>query len=97
MDTIFEASVLPQKPKTATVLALLLTAAATLSYLGAYAISTALVQADIIRQWSSEEDPRPRWMCSGFVALCGIFAFFAIIARILSQRQLQRLDAIAEE
>jgi hypothetical protein len=97
MDTHFEASVMMDKPKTATVLALLFTAAVTLSYLGAYAISTALVQADIIRGWSYEDDPRPRWMITGVITLCAVFSFLAVVSRVLSQRQLQRLDALADE
>ncbi len=97
MDTHFEASVMMDKPKTATVLALLFTAAVTLSYLGAYAISTALVQADIIRGWSYEDDPRPRWMITGVITY---------VRRLLVPRrglacsasaQLQRLDALADE
>ncbi len=97
MDTHFEASVMMEKPKTATVLALLFTAAVTLSYLGAYAISTALVQADIIHSWSYDDDPRPRWMLTSVITLCAVFSFFAVLARSLSQRQLRRLDAMADE
>ena len=97
MDTELDASALAAKPKTATVLALLFTAAVTLSYLGAYAISAALVQADIIQKWSYDEDPRPRWMMTGVVGLCLVFGFLGLVARAVSQRQLRRLDAMADE
>jgi hypothetical protein len=97
METDFEASVVQPKPRTTTVLVLLLTAALTLSYLWAYAISAALVTADVIHPWSTNDDPRFGWLIKTFIGFCILFAAVAGAARTLSQRQLRNLDAMADE
>jgi hypothetical protein len=84
------------KPNTLTVLALLAAAAATFSYLAAYAVANALVTADVLSAWPRDHDPRPRWFVTGFVTLLGLFLAAATAARFLSQRQLRRIDEMSD-
>jgi hypothetical protein len=85
------------RPRTLTVLTLLTLAAFVFSYLGAYALAGALVSAGVINGWAPDDDPRPRNMVLGFVALMVLFLVMAGGARLLSSRQLRRIDAMAEE
>jgi hypothetical protein len=87
----------PPKPKTATVVAMLTLAALTFSYLGAYAIAGALVDSDVLPHWLPGHDPRARWMAFLFGALLGASLLVSAAARSMSKRQLQRIDAMAEE
>lgn len=84
------------RPRTLTVLMLLSVAALVFSYLGAYALTGALAAADVISQWPPDADPRPRNMLFGFVALLVLFTMTAGGFRLLSSRQLRRIDAMAE-
>lgn len=86
----------PPRPHTLTVLLLLIAAAATFSYLGAYAVSDALVNADVLPHWSPGADPRPGWMLSGFGVLLLTFLTVAGAARFFSRRQLRKIDEMAE-
>ena len=85
-----------RRPRTLTVLVLLALAAMVFSYLGAYALAGALAAADVISQWAPDDDPRPRNMMLGFVALMVLFTMTAGGFRLLSHRQLRRIDAMAE-
>jgi len=85
------------RPRTATVLLLLVTAAMTISYLIAYAVTNALVASNMMPAWSPGDDPRPEWMIKGFLFLCGGFALAAGAARFLSYRQLKHIDAMNDE
>jgi hypothetical protein len=85
------------RPRTLTVVILLVLAALVFSYLGAYALTGALASADVISQWSPDDDPRPRNMLMGFVALMVLFSIMAGGFRLLSSRQLRRIDAMADE
>lgn len=85
-----------RRPRTVTVLALLALAAMVFSYLGAYALTGALAAADLIPLWSPDDDPRPRNMMLGFVALLVLFMMTAGGFRLLSSRQLRRIDAMAD-
>lgn len=84
-------------PRTATVLVLLAVAACVFSYLGAYALMGALVSADVISAWPPGDDPRPRNMLIGFIGLMAFFTLSAGAFRLLSSRQLRRIDAMADE
>jgi hypothetical protein len=84
------------KPSTLTVLGLLAGAAATFSYLGAYAVANALVANDLLSAWPHDHDPRPRWFATGFFTLMLGFMGVAAAARFLSQRQLDSIDEISE-
>jgi hypothetical protein len=83
--------------RTGQALAWLLAASAVLSFLGSYAMSDALVKAEVIPGWPANADPRPRWMLTGFVALTGGFALVGGLARWLAGRQLRSIDAMADE
>ena len=87
-----DADALVAKPHTATVLLLLMIAAATFSYLGAYAVTTALANAEIIRPISHEHDPRLRWAMIGFVSLMCSFGVIAAVLRTVSRSQFRRID-----
>jgi hypothetical protein len=82
----------PPRAKTATVVSLLLGAALTLSYLAAYAVTNALVAADVISPWPRDRDPRPRWMGVGFFALLVLFSAIGAGMRLMSRRQLHKID-----
>ena len=82
----------PPRAKTATVVSLLLGAALTLSYLAAYAVTNALVTADVMSPWPRDRDPRPRWMGVGFFALITAFAVIGAVVRVMSRRQLHQID-----
>jgi hypothetical protein len=86
----------PAKPRTLTVLALLVTAAATFSYLGAYAITDALVKSNVIRPFSRNPDPRPLWATLGFVGTMTAFLLVALLMRYLSGMQFRRIDRMGE-
>lgn len=94
--SVDEGEVRTEKPKTLVVLLLLVGAAAVLSFLGSYALSDVLVQADIVGKWTAGNDPRPRWMLTSFVVLLGGFTLIGMLARQASNSQLRRIDAIAD-
>jgi hypothetical protein len=85
------------KPRTTTVLGLLALTSLTLSYLGAYAVSGALVEADVIGRWQPESDPRPAWLATGFSVLLVAFVVIGCGVRFLSQRQLRQIDEMSSE
>lgn len=87
----------PRAGKTLPVLLMLVLAAATFSYLSAYAVSDALVSADVLKRWPAGTDPRPRWMAVTFAAVMSCFLVAGTAARALSRRQLRRIDAMSEE
>jgi hypothetical protein len=86
-----------RKPNTINVLVLLLVAAMVFSYLGAYAATNALVAANLLSPWPSDQDPRPKWMLDGFAALLSIFIFTGGLLKWSSSRQLRRFDAMEHE
>jgi hypothetical protein len=85
------------KPRTTTVLGLLALTSLTFSYLGSYAVSGALVSAEVIRAWPPGADPRPKWLAIGFCSLLASFVLLGVVARCLSRRQLRRIDAMDQE
>lgn len=94
VDTI-EVSQLP-KPKTITVLGVLVGASLVLSYLGSYAFTNAMLTAELIKPWAEGSDPRPRWL---LISFCGLMTMFLVVAgtfRFLSRRQLRSIDATAD-
>lgn len=82
----------PPRPKTLTVVSMLIAAALILSYLMAYAVTNALVAAEVVSRWPPGSDPRPLRMCFGFIALMTAFTLVAAIAQWMSRRQLKRID-----
>jgi hypothetical protein len=91
-----EATAHAPKPNTWTVVGLLTVAAATFSYLGAYAATNALASAELIRPISHDHDPRPRWALMGFVFLMSLFGLLAMVSRIIGRRQVRRIDRMNE-
>jgi hypothetical protein len=87
----------PKDPKTATVLALLGSAALIFSYLGAYKVSAALVSAELISPWSPASDPRPKWLIIGFLITIATFALVGCVMRLASCRSLRDIDNIAND
>lgn len=83
--------------RTLCVLGLLVATALLFSYLGAYAVTDALIAADVMPRRPADPDLRPRLFLLGSVTLMGCFGACAIAARILSHRQLQRIDAMVDE
>jgi NADH:ubiquinone oxidoreductase subunit 5 (subunit L)/multisubunit Na+/H+ antiporter MnhA subunit len=88
--------VAPPKPRTLTVLTLLMAAAATFSYLGAFAATDALVKAEIMKPIRHHPDPRPLWAVIGFSALLAAFVLVAAFVGYLNKRQFRRIDAMVE-
>lgn len=85
------------KPRLTAVLGLLALTSLTFSYLGAYAVSAALVNAEVLRRWHPDADPRPRWLATGFGVLLATFVLVAGVVRHLSNRQLKRIDEMADD
>jgi hypothetical protein len=84
------------RPRTITVLGVLVAAALLLSYLGAYAFTNAMVSAELIKPWDAANDPRPKWLLAGFAGLMTVFVLLGAAFRFASRRQLQSIDATAD-
>jgi hypothetical protein len=85
------------KPRTISVLGLLAMTSLTISYLGSYAVSGAMVQVEMLRPWSADADPRPRWLLTAFCVLMLAFMCVAAAARHVSRRQLKHIDDMGQE
>lgn len=92
-----EPTALQRLVKTLVVLAVLLATAGMFSYLLAYAMTDALATAKVLPRYQSDSDPRPMWMIRAFVTLTFTFVAVGCFARLLSRRQLRRIDAMADE
>lgn len=86
-----------RRPRTLTVLAVLMAVALVFSWLFAYALADALVSAELLSPWTTSSDPRPRWLLGCFTGLMLLFGSVAATARALSRRQLRRIDAMDED
>src|SRR5688572_1880537 len=64
------------RPRTISVVVVLMVTAIVVSYLGAYAVPTALVNAEMMAPWPTYDDPRPRWVVMTFV---GVLTSFLLI------------------
>jgi amino acid permease len=84
------------RPNTLTVLLTLLAAAGLFSWLGAYALTNALISAEAIPPWTGQ-DPRPRWMAILFVSILTGFLVIGSIFRFMSSRQLRHIDAMSDD
>jgi membrane associated rhomboid family serine protease len=92
----FESAPAAPRPRTATVLTLLAGAAAIFSYLGAYAMVSALLKAEMLKPWPPTHDPRPKWFIISFAILLCLFSLIGLAARFTSDRQLRRIDEMDE-
>jgi hypothetical protein len=87
----------PPKARTGTVLGLLVTAAAVLSYFIAFPLTNVLRSAELIATPASAgHDPRVRWMAVTFVSLLVGFGVVAGCFRLVSRRQMRRIDEMVE-
>ena len=84
------------KSNSLVVIFLIALASLTFSYLGAYALPEVLVASQVIGDWSHDHDPRPHWMLIIFIGIFGSLFFTAALARVMSGRQLRRIDAMGE-
>jgi hypothetical protein len=104
MPTLIDQELYPQhqdiedanRPRTLSVLIVLMFAATTISYLAAYAAPSALVSASMLAPWPSYTDPRPRWMAMSFVALMISFMVIGGLFRLLGRLQMGRIDSTDE-
>jgi hypothetical protein len=94
--SIDEGEVRTGKPQTLLVLLLMVSAAGALSFLGSYALSSVLIEAEVLSPWTAGNDPRPRWLVMSFAGLLGFFGALAAVARQVSRSQLRRIDAMAD-
>ncbi|HEY1628282.1 MAG TPA: hypothetical protein VGF52_00400 [Tepidisphaeraceae bacterium] len=92
----FQSAPTAPRPRTATVLAFLAAAAAIFSYLGAYAMVSALLKAEMLKPWPPTHDPRPKWFIISFAILSCAFFLIGVTARCSSGRQLRRIDEMEE-
>ena len=83
-------------PKTLNVLALLVCSAGVFSYLGAYALSNALVAAGLMEKWQTDHDPRSRWMVVIFGCLMGAFGVIAIYFKYTNWRQMRQMSKLSD-
>jgi hypothetical protein len=83
-------------PRAVTVLSMLALAALTFSYLGAYAVTNALVAEQVISPWPRDRDPRPRWLLVGFCVLMLTFMAAGEFMRRLSGSEMRRIDEMVE-
>ena len=71
---------------------LLLLVAVVFSYLGAFALTNALVSADLLDRWPAGSDPRPRWMLTSFASLTAAFAVIALWLKWTSWRHMRPVE-----
>jgi hypothetical protein len=91
-----EESPAPRSPRTATVLIFFAAFAIIISWLACYALTNALIAASILTPWPHDADPRWRWMLNSFGGLFISFIVLGGFFRWVSNRQLRRIDAIAD-
>jgi hypothetical protein len=85
-----------ESPKTLNVLALLVCAAGVFSYLGAYALTNAMVASGLMEKWPTDHDPRSRWMFLIFASLMGAFLVLAIFFKVTNWRAMRHMDKLAD-
>jgi len=86
-----------RRPKTVTVLGLILLTALALSWLGSYALSNVLVNAGLISAWPADHDPRPMRLAVSFGCLMILLLLLAGVVRYSSKRQMERIEGMEEE
>lgn len=84
------------KPRTVTVIGLLGLIALLFSWIAAYAVTNALVAAELLSAWAPDADPRPRRMLLIFSGLMVSFLLVAGWVRHLSHRHLESIDAMVD-
>lgn len=99
METPFDLESAAEGPSGNTPTALIFLAAFAImtSWLTCYALPPVLISADLMAAWPHGTDPRPQWMLRAFSGLFGVFLVLGLLFRWISNRQLRRIDAMAEE
>jgi hypothetical protein len=92
----YEPTGLGRASRTSSVLIFLAAFSVIVSWLACYAVTNALISTDMMSAWPAGEDPRPHWMLNSFIGLFGSFALVALVFRWSSNRQLRRIDAMAD-
>ena len=87
----------PGRPPTVVVVALLTVVVLLFSYLGAYSVAGALVNADLLNPWPPGDDPRPKWLVMSFLTVILVFAATGVLMRFASCRSLRDLDRLADD
>lgn len=85
------------RPRTVSVLTVLMVTAVVLSYLVSYALPHALVAANAMQPWPAYADPRPRWMVLCFTVLLSTFVVLMGIFYLLNALQVRRIDSMVED
>lgn len=83
-------------PRTMSVLGILALTALTFSYLGAYAVTDALVITNVIQPWPRDHDPRPKWLLTGFCVAMLLLMLTGELFRRLSRKQFAAIDEMAD-
>ena len=90
-------TILPeQPPRTLTVLGLLGLTALTFSYLATYALTNALVAAQVVQPWPRNHDPRPKRLLIGFCVLMLVFMALGEYFRRTSKSEFKAIDDMAD-
>jgi len=84
-----------QPPRTLTVLGLLGLTALTFSYLATYALTNALVAAQVVQPWPHGHDPRPKRLVIGFCVLMLAFILLGGFFRRFSRSDFKAIDDMA--
>ena len=97
MDAMeFDDAQTEHKPRTSTVLVFLAAFAVIISWLIVYAVTNALVAADLLSPFPVDADPRRRWMINSFLGFFCLFSVVGTLFRWVSNRQLRRIDAMMD-
>jgi hypothetical protein len=103
MPTLIDEEMFPQdtpavdRPKTISVLVVLLVTAVVLSYLVGYALPQVLVLNNVMAPWPEYDDPRRRWMAlSLFTVLTSYMVLWGFF-RLLGAMQFRRIDAMTQD
>ena len=79
------------------ILGLLAGAVALFSYLGAYAISAMLIEAQMVAAWPPEADPRPRWMAGIAAGLTLVLGAVAVLLRASTGKTMDHLGRLESQ
>ncbi|HEV8604897.1 MAG TPA: hypothetical protein VGQ99_06005 [Tepidisphaeraceae bacterium] len=83
-------------PRTMTVVVFLAAFAVVMSWLSCYAVTNALVAADVLKPFNRDADPRPRWMVMAFIIIFISSGLIGLLLGWISKRQLRKIDSTAD-
>jgi hypothetical protein len=103
MPTLIDNDIYPEdvtsehRPKTISVLVVLLVTAVVLSYLVGYALPNALVLNNVMAPWPEYDDPRRRWMALSLFTVLTTYMVLWGFFRLLGAVQFRRIDAMTQD